>query len=110
MSQIQVTKRDNRKESLDLEKLHKVVFWATENINGVSASQVEIKSHISFLNVYSKTDIPSANANPCSYTKSVYELISILKLGLFNAGYIPVGMGIILPGSNFTGELIQARK
>ena len=50
MTQIQVTKRDGGKESLNLEKLHKVVFWATEGITGVSASEVEIKSHIQFYN------------------------------------------------------------
>jgi ribonucleoside-diphosphate reductase alpha chain len=50
MTQIQITKRDGRKEPLDLEKLHKVVFWATEGITGVSASEVEIKSHIQFYN------------------------------------------------------------
>ena len=50
MTQILVTKRDGRKESLDLEKLHKVVFWATEGITGVSASEVEIKSHLQFAN------------------------------------------------------------
>ena len=50
MTQITVTKRDGRKEPLDLEKLHRVVFWATEGITGVSASEVEIKSHIQFYN------------------------------------------------------------
>jgi len=54
---IQVTKRDGRREPLDLEKLHKVVFWACEGINGVSASQVEIKSHISFFNGITSTEI-----------------------------------------------------
>ena len=47
---ITVTKRTGKKENLDLEKLHKVVFWATEGITGVSASQVELKSHIQFYN------------------------------------------------------------
>jgi ribonucleoside-diphosphate reductase alpha chain len=51
MSQnILVTKRDGTKVPLNLEKLHKVVFWATEGITGVSASEVEIKSHIQFYN------------------------------------------------------------
>jgi ribonucleoside-diphosphate reductase alpha chain len=49
-TQIQVTKRDGSREQLDIEKLHKVVFWATQGITGVSASQVEIKSHIQFYN------------------------------------------------------------
>jgi ribonucleoside-diphosphate reductase alpha chain len=50
MTQIQVTKRHGNKEPLDLEKLHRVVFWATKDITGVSASEVEIKSHIQFYN------------------------------------------------------------
>ena len=37
---IQVTKRDGKKEVLDLEKMHKVVFFACYNIAGVSASEV----------------------------------------------------------------------
>jgi ribonucleoside-diphosphate reductase alpha chain len=45
---IQVTKRDGRKEQIDIEKLHKVVFFACEGITGVSASEVEIKSQIQF--------------------------------------------------------------
>lgn len=45
---IKVTKRDNTQEDLDLEKMHKVVFFACEEIAGVSASELEIKSQISF--------------------------------------------------------------
>ena len=33
MSDINVTKRDGRKEILNLDKLHKVVFWATEGMD-----------------------------------------------------------------------------
>jgi len=47
---IQVTKRDGRKEALDIEKLHKVVFYACNDITGVSPSEVEIKSQIQFYN------------------------------------------------------------
>jgi len=47
---IQVTKRDGRREPLDIEKLHKVVFFACEDITGVSPSEVEIKSQIQFFN------------------------------------------------------------
>jgi ribonucleoside-diphosphate reductase alpha chain len=32
MSNIQVTKRDGSKEAIDLEKLHKVAFYACEGI------------------------------------------------------------------------------
>ena len=47
---LQVVKRDGRRESLDIEKLHKVVFYACEDITGVSPSEVEIKSQIQFFN------------------------------------------------------------
>ena len=70
MSQIQVTKRDGRNEPLNLEKLHKVVFWATEGITGVSASEVEIKSHIQFYNGIKSTDIQE------TLIKSAADLIS----------------------------------
>lgn len=49
-SNIMVVKRDGRKEPLDVEKLHKVVFFACEGITGVSPSEVEIKSQIQFYN------------------------------------------------------------
>jgi len=68
--QIQVTKRDGNKELLDLEKLHKVVFWATEGITGVSASEVEIKSHIQFYNGIKTSDIQE------TLIKSAADLIS----------------------------------
>ena len=57
MGKILVTKRDGSREDLDLEKLHKVVFWATEGITGVSASEVELKSQIQFYNNITSSDI-----------------------------------------------------
>jgi len=70
MSQIQVQKRDGTRESLDLEKLHKVVFWATQGITGVSASEVEIKSHLQFYNGIRTADIQE------TLIKSAADLIS----------------------------------
>ena len=52
-----VTKRNGDKEPLDLEKLHKVIFYACDDITGVSPSQVEINSHISFFNGITSSDI-----------------------------------------------------
>jgi len=57
MAEIIVTKRDGRKEPLDIEKLHKVVMWACEGITGVSASEVEIKSHLQFYEGIKTSDI-----------------------------------------------------
>jgi ribonucleoside-diphosphate reductase alpha chain len=70
MTQIQVTKRDGSREILDIEKMHKVVMWATEGITGVSASEVEIKSHIQFYNGIKTADIQE------TLIKSAADLIS----------------------------------
>ena len=47
---ITIKKRNGDKEPLDIEKLHKVVEYACEGLTGVSASEVELKSHIQFYN------------------------------------------------------------
>ena len=70
MTTIQVTKREGHREVLDLEKLHKVVFWATQGITGVSASEVEIKSHIQFYTGIKTSDIQE------TLIKSAADLIS----------------------------------
>ena len=57
MGKILIIKRDGRKEELDIEKLHRVVFWATEGITGVSASEVEIRSQLQFYNGITSNDI-----------------------------------------------------
>ena len=44
--QINVTKRDGSLQLFDLEKIHKVLEWATEGITGVSQSEIELKANI----------------------------------------------------------------
>lgn len=45
---LQVTKRDGRKEAINLDKIHKVLTWAAKGLSNVSVSQVEMRSHIQF--------------------------------------------------------------
>ena len=56
-TQIQIKKRNGINESLDLEKMHKVVFFACNNLSNVSASQVEINSHLSFFDGMTTVEI-----------------------------------------------------
>ena len=70
MSEIQVIKRDGNKDTLDLEKLHKVTFSACENLNGVSASEVEIKSSLQFYSGITSSEIQE------TLIKSAADLIS----------------------------------
>ena len=69
-SNIQITKRDGTKEDLDLDKLHKVVFYACEGITGVSVSEVELRSHIQFYTGMKSVDIQE------TLIKSAADLIS----------------------------------
>ena len=45
---IQVIKRDGTRECIDLEKIHRVVHWASQDLENISVSQVEINSQIAF--------------------------------------------------------------
>lgn len=52
-----VTKRNGEKESIDLEKIHRVIAWAADGLEQVSVSQVELKSHIQFYDGIKTEDI-----------------------------------------------------
>jgi len=67
---MQVKKRDGRLEDLNIDKLHKVVMYACEEITGVSASQVEINSQIQFFDSIATEDIQE------TLIKSAADLIS----------------------------------
>lgn len=55
MHNINVTKRDGKFEPFDVNKIHKVLEWATDGINGVSISEIELKANIQ-INDKMKTD------------------------------------------------------
>ena len=65
-----VTKRDGRKEPIDLEKIHKVLMWAATGLETVSVSQVELSAHLQFFEGISTTDIHE------TLIKSAADLIS----------------------------------
>ena len=67
---ISVTKRDGTTESINLDKIHKVVDWAAKGLNNVSVSEVELKSHIQFFDGIKTEDIHE------TLIKSAADLIS----------------------------------
>ncbi len=67
---LMVTKRDNHTETLDLDKIHRVVTWAAEGLQDVSVSQVELSAHIQFYNGIRTSDIHE------TLIKSAADLIS----------------------------------
>jgi ribonucleoside-diphosphate reductase alpha chain len=54
---MEVIKRNGEKTVLDAEKINKVLMWATENISGVSASDVAMNAHIQFYQGIKTTEI-----------------------------------------------------
>ena len=54
---INVKKRDGELEPLNLDKIHRVLGWACEDITGVSISEIELKSHLKFYDGISTVDI-----------------------------------------------------
>lgn len=54
---MEVIKRNGEKSKLDAEKINKVLIWATENISGVSASDVAMNAHIQFYQGIKTTEI-----------------------------------------------------
>jgi len=66
----EIIKRDGTKELLNIEKLHKVVFFACEDIAGVSPSEVEMHSQLQFYDGIKSSDIQE------TLIKSAADLIS----------------------------------
>lgn len=67
---MQATKRDGRKEPINLDKIHRVIDWAAQGLNNVSVSQVELRSHIQFYDGIRTDDIHE------TIIKSAADLIS----------------------------------
>ena len=65
-----VTKRDGSKESIDLEKIHRVVHWASQDLENISVSQVEINAQLAFFDGIKTEDIHE------TIIKSAADLIS----------------------------------
>lgn len=70
MSTLTVTKRNGKTETINLEKIHKVITWAAEGLDNVSVSQVELKAQIQFFDGIRTTDIHE------TLIKSAADLIS----------------------------------
>ncbi|MCF6777688.1 ribonucleoside-diphosphate reductase subunit alpha [Thiotrichales bacterium 19X7-9] len=54
---VNVTKRNGKLEPVDLDKIHRVLTWASEGLEDVSVSQVELQSHIQIYEGMKTADI-----------------------------------------------------
>ncbi len=86
-----VTKRDGRKEQIDLEKIHRVITWAAEGLENVSVSQVALKAHLQFFDgvttsqihemvIKSAADLISEEAPDYQYLAARLAIFHLRKL------------------------------
>ena len=61
-----VVKRDGRSEEFDIEKIHEVLFWATEGIKGATVSDIEIKIAPQFYDGITSGDIHQILIQGCA--------------------------------------------
>ena len=84
---LMVTKRDGRREKIDLEKIHRVVIWAANGLDQVSPSEVELKAHIQFYDGIKTSDIHEtlikSAADLISETAPDYQYLSA-RLAIFH--------------------------
>ncbi|MFL9609735.1 class 1a ribonucleoside-diphosphate reductase subunit alpha [Methylobacillus sp. Pita2] len=88
------TKRDGRREPINLDKIHRVIDWAAQGLDNVSVSQVELKSHIQFYDgirtdVIHETIIKSA-ADLISEDTPDYQYLAA-RLSIFHLRKIAYG-------------------
>ncbi|WP_343192727.1 class 1a ribonucleoside-diphosphate reductase subunit alpha [Buchnera aphidicola (Taiwanaphis decaspermi)] len=85
-----VTKRNGKKENINLDKIHKVLNWAAYGLKNISISQVELKSHIQFydgittVNIHetiikSAADLISENAPDYQYMAARLTIFHLRK-------------------------------
>lgn len=91
---LQVQKRDGRLEPIDLDKIHKVLEWASEGLENVSVSQVEIGAHIQFYDKITTKSIHEtiikSSADLISTTTPDYQYMSA-RLAIFHLRKIAYG-------------------
>jgi len=66
-----IVKRDGTRESLNIDKIHKVVEHACENLAGVSSSQIEMNANLQFYDGMSTSEIQEV------LVRSANDLISL---------------------------------
>ena len=90
-----VIKRDGTAEPLNLDKVHKMVEFACEDITGVSSSQVEMNSGLQFFDgieseqiqnilIKSASDLISLDSPNYQFVAARLLLFSVRKLSLIH--------------------------
>ena len=73
MSVLSVTKRNGETDKFNIEKIHKVISWALEGLEGVSLSEVEINAKVNIVDGVTTKEIHQ------SIIEAAANLISVEK-------------------------------
>jgi len=95
-----IIKRNGSKESLNIEKINKVLIWACEDISDVSASEIAMNANLQFYNGITSYDIQQVLISSCvdliSEETPNYDLVAgklynmYLRKKVFNTfNYLP---------------------
>lgn len=80
MTSLMVKKRDGEQEKFNIEKIHKVISWATAGLENVSLSEVEINAKVNIIENISTKEIHQsiidAAANLISVEKPNYQYVA----------------------------------
>lgn len=91
---IKVTKRNGTTELIDLDKIHRVLEWASEGLKNISISQVELNSHIQFYDGIKTSDIHEtmikASADLISEETPDYQYLAA-RLNIFHLRKLAYG-------------------
>lgn len=63
---VKVLKRNGKLEELNLDKIHKILFFACDNISNVSVSEIEMRAQLEFFDGIKTTDIHNILIKACS--------------------------------------------
>lgn len=84
---MKVTKRNGTQENVNLEKIHRVITWAAENLENVSVSEVEMNASIQLYDGIKTEDIHEvlikSAADLISEEKPEYQILSA-RLAIFH--------------------------
>lgn len=116
-----VTKRNGRKEKLTLDKIHKVLDWATEGLSNVSCSELEIRSQIQFKEGIKTSEIHEILARTAAdmisednpnyqYVSSRLRMFSLRKevFGKFTPPHLFKFVKSMVEDGRYTDELMVA--
>lgn len=119
-SSIRVFKRDGRLQSFDLDKIHRILEWATKDVSGVSISEIELRANIQLYDKIPAYDIHElliksaaelVSENTPNYSLVAGRLVSYrLRKDVYNQ-YEPLPLYDIIQNNIqskvYTNELIQ---